>query len=302
MLIDKNSWPLIEGPDEIFEGEIVKEIRDRRGNIVPILSLIPHKCGNIPCGGRCNVCGKLNLHTYEEIGKFQDSSRCGTILKCIKCGAEYRTTHPHTFEIDQNQWVLRCTHCGFEKFLEVTPQEVEELRRLSQEYDELLRELREIKNDKKYERSVVFWVNFSWEWLENYAPSEVKGEFPSLNYSRSRPSLHIEEREGDFYLIVRYHKWEYNLTYRDYVPVGGEEKVIRKFTSFKEVLNYFDVYDKNELKLLSNKEEELKNRLKEIETCDLMRKAEQVARDLLPDSALFICDAAKYVIKELKGL
>lgn len=302
MLIDRNCWPLIEGPDEIFEGEVIKEIRDRRGNIVPILSLTPHKCGEIPCGGRCFVCGEKNPHNYKEAGTYQDSSRCGTILKCTKCGAEYHATQYHTFEIDKSQWVLRCTHCGFEKPLEITPQEVEELKKLSQEYDELLRELRNIKNDDKIERSVLFWTNFGWEWLENYAPSEAKKEIPQFlfDYNLAKNRTLILKNEGrEFLLIAIYHKWDYSLIYRDYIPVGREEIIIKKFTSFEEVLKYFDVYSKDELELLSDKKEELKSRLKEIETCDLMRKVDQVARDLWPTDAIFVCEAAKLLINEV---
>ncbi|MEM1668348.1 MAG: hypothetical protein QXM53_06785 [Thermofilaceae archaeon] len=300
MLIDKKSWPLLEeGASSIFDAVVVREIRDKRGNLIPILSLTPHVCRNVPCGGVC-ICGRFFFHKFKELRKHQDSTRCGTILKCEICGAERFSTQPHDFEIDPTQWVMECSLCGYTKPLPISREEVEEIKRLFQEYNTTLEELDKIGKDPKIDKSIDFWIDFDWEWFCKYAPSELKENIPQIvfdyKYTRNH-TIYFVFQENKYILELSYIR--YSDSYGISFPKGGEEILLKEFASMEEVMKYFDIYTKEELKLLQKKKEELQNRLREIEKHELVCKAYRLVQELAP-VALSTQESMKFLLEKLK--
>lgn len=103
-IIDKSS--IIEEKEEkLYEAMIIKEIVDKKGNKVPILQLLEHRCRN-RCGEKCSVCGQWKHHQFKT-ELVSTEIDCGYIRTC-ECGYREENLEPHFWDETTKTFCLRC--------------------------------------------------------------------------------------------------------------------------------------------------------------------------------------------------
>lgn len=290
---------------QIYDSEVITTIIDKKGNIVPILRLKPHKHIE-KCDTYC-PCGVFIKHDIEAQEKITETGHI-KIYTCKRCKSVNKTETPHDFTMTE-PGIIKCSFCGYTKNIPLTPENIrkyavppfplelvlkawnltlEEILKLDKIIKEEIIPTKPILPDSTYPGLIQYLVKEITEGTETNENLRkiLFQKIPELKkYEKNKLYIKIKDKKLIIYLrklveIIDHipgrpmprcgHPKEYRAIY---------EKIIihtREFPSDKEAFHFLELPSPEEIQEANKKDEEKYERFKKADKEWLQKVKEKV--------------------------